>query len=496
MRPPGPLTSLPILGDLPLIGLGKAVGLGPPPHVRMTELANTYGDVMSLGLGDERWVVLSSPEAVHEAFVTRGMDFSGRPMVPSMKVSSGGGKGFAKPTLTPELKVLRQTARSKLFGAAQVARSQASLEHEAVLLAEDLISASSRDGSVELRPALRSAVTNMVLRYTFGASASEDAVMSELVEVVNEIWSLLTSTSTTALDLIARDSPGASALSSLAYGRLPTLVARRDEILSELIQQRRPNTDTEDAPMVDMLMASGLPSEDIHYTLVDMFVAGVNTVTTALEWTLLLTATEPLVQERARMDAHRHARHTARAAASGLAAAKVPPSTYVDAVLCEVLRFKSPLLLPRTCVRDSTIGGYDVSAGTTVLANNHALTSSPQWWRAPHLFMPERFLDEESSLGLAGGGGVDGCKFIPFSTGQRMCPGSRLAIAEMQTAARALLRTTRWRRADSPVDLSEEYSLTLLPAASQRLRFERVAPPTRRAPMGNKNSYGGAKCEK
>ena len=171
MRPPGPLTSLPILGDLPLIGLGKAVGLGPPPHVRMTELANTYGDVMSLGLGDERWVVLSSPEAVHEAFVTRGMDFSGRPMVPSMKVSSGGGKGFAKPTLTPELKVLRQTARSKLFGAAQVARSQASLEHEAVLLAEDLISASSRDGSVELRPALRSAVTNMVLR-TFGMSAA------------------------------------------------------------------------------------------------------------------------------------------------------------------------------------------------------------------------------------------------------------------------------------------------------------------------------------
>merc|ERR1740138_1092355 len=101
MRPPSPSPALPIVGHLPLIGLGKALDAGPPPHMRMRQLAQTHGDVMSLMLGEERWIVLSSPAAVHEAFVVHGGDFSGRPMVPSMKVSSGGGKGFARPRLTP-----------------------------------------------------------------------------------------------------------------------------------------------------------------------------------------------------------------------------------------------------------------------------------------------------------------------------------------------------------------------------------------------------------
>lgn len=86
--------------------MGKAIGLGPQPHVRMKQLAEEYGEVMSLQMGSgQPWVVLSSPEAVHEAFVQRGSNFSARPMVPSMGISSGGGQGFAANKLTPELKV-------------------------------------------------------------------------------------------------------------------------------------------------------------------------------------------------------------------------------------------------------------------------------------------------------------------------------------------------------------------------------------------------------
>ena len=85
--------SVPVFGSLPFIGLGKAAGLGPPPHIRMAQLAERYGDVMELKMGRAPWVVLSSPSAVHEAFVLKGDAFSGRPMVPSMSISSGGGPG-------------------------------------------------------------------------------------------------------------------------------------------------------------------------------------------------------------------------------------------------------------------------------------------------------------------------------------------------------------------------------------------------------------------
>ena len=74
---------------------------------------------MELRMGRAPWVVLSSPSAVHEAFVLKGDAFSGRPMVPSMQISSGSGQGFAQATLTPELAHLRRTAFASLFDPAQ-----------------------------------------------------------------------------------------------------------------------------------------------------------------------------------------------------------------------------------------------------------------------------------------------------------------------------------------------------------------------------------------
>ena len=171
--PSGP-PPLPVVGNLLDIGLGKGLGIGPQPHVRMTLLAEKYGDVMALSMGgaeSEPWVVLSSPAAVHEAFVARGADFSGRPMVSSMAVSSGGGQGFAQPTMTKRLRELRGLAFAKLFGPAAVEAAQAELEAEAARLSAHLLrlQATSGRGGAELRPALRRCVTNMVCTYVFSS---------------------------------------------------------------------------------------------------------------------------------------------------------------------------------------------------------------------------------------------------------------------------------------------------------------------------------------
>ena len=100
------------MGDLPLVGLGKLTPtLGAPPHRKLAQLASEHGAVMKVQMGQEQWLVLSSPEAVHEAFRVKGSDFSGRPMVTSMGISAGGGRsGFARAQLNKELKVLRQLA--------------------------------------------------------------------------------------------------------------------------------------------------------------------------------------------------------------------------------------------------------------------------------------------------------------------------------------------------------------------------------------------------
>jgi cytochrome P450 len=361
---------VPIMGSLPFIGLGKAAGIGPPPHVRMAQFAEQYGDVMELQMGRAPWVVLSSPTAVHEAFVLKGGDYSGRPMVPSMRISSGGGQGFAQPRITPELANLRALAFSKLFSAAQVARSQAELEAEAALLAEHLLHLTAKDGAAELRPALRHCVTNFVLRYTFservpyateGAAAAASPQCAELVRVVGEIWLELTATSTTMADLLAQPR-----VADAAYAKLRGLVRRRDTLLRSLVAQRRAEAARReraaDAPrdMLDALLAARLSEAEVLYTLVDLFVAGINTVSTSLEWLLLLTAKEPLVQARA------------RAAVCGGGGAP-----YGEALVKEVLRAKPPLLLPRQAVVDTSVGGFSIPAGRVVIANSGGSSPRP-----------------------------------------------------------------------------------------------------------------------
>eukprot|EP00523_Entomoneis_sp_CCMP467_P011258 CAMPEP_0168740170 /NCGR_PEP_ID=MMETSP0724-20121128/11838_1 /TAXON_ID=265536 /ORGANISM="Amphiprora sp., Strain CCMP467" /LENGTH=560 /DNA_ID=CAMNT_0008787591 /DNA_START=89 /DNA_END=1772 /DNA_ORIENTATION=- len=471
--------ALPLVGTLPLIGMEKAAGLGAPPHIRMAKLANVYGDVMQLKMGRQTWIVLSSPQAVHNAFVEKGADFSGRPMVPSMRISAGGARaGFSVPEVTPRLQQLRQTATTRLFDAAQVERAHKQLEDEAHRLSDYLLQQSKQYGSAELRPALRRAATNCVLRYTFSQRVPYSAMegrqphqyraavllYQELARVVDQIWTELTATDTTILDLVA---PDAITNSPNAYRNLRRLVQRRDAILRQLVVQRRKErvelatkqegeaTAADSSDMLDALLDAGLPDDDIHYTLVDMFVAGVNTVSTQLEWFLLLLTTEPKEQTFTR---------------NGLD--KVGQEDYLQHVIKEVLRMKPPLLLPRKSVMDSTIQGYKIPKDTIVFANSRALCHNNEFWRGQDTqrFRPDRWYYEEKELKK---GGPAACKFLPYSIGKRVCPGSRLADAELSIMTRVLLQRLRWKAPDGQtVDLSEDFSLTLVPKVSQSLRFE------------------------
>jgi len=140
------------------------------------------------------------------------------------------------------------------------------------------------------------------------------------------------------------------------------------------------------------------------------------------------------------------------------------------------LRSKPPLLLPRQATVDTTIGNYHIPAGRIVMANNWALTHDNNWWGPtdPHQFCPERwFRDEEENRVYSS---VESCKFIPYSIGTRVCPGSRLAQAELSIITTGLLCSVSWNRVvdAETIDLREDYSLTLSPTKSQSLCFHRL----------------------
>lgn len=73
---------------------------------------------------------------------------------------------------------------------------------------------------------------------------------------------------------------------------------------------------------------------------------------------------------------------------------------YVEAVIRESMRISSslPLSLLHKCIKDTTLGGYNIPANTPVFTNLSAMHHDPDLWGDPDNFRPERFIDEKGEL--------------------------------------------------------------------------------------------------
>lgn len=96
---------------------------------------------------------------------------------------------------------------------------------------------------------------------------------------------------------------------------------------------------------------------------------------------------------------------------------------YAEAVAKEALRLYPPTwLLERAVEEDTSIGGYEVRKGQTLLMSSYAVQRDERYFSNPHEFVPERWLDNSSHPKFA---------FFPFGGGPRSCPGAKLSMVEL-----------------------------------------------------------------
>lgn len=109
--PPGPFP-LPIIGNLHQLKDANFLAL--------KELSKTYGDVISVSLGQKRVVVVNAIEPAREALVTRAVEYAGRPqdIFTAGKITRGF-KDIAFADYGPRWQALRKLAHTslKLYGA-------------------------------------------------------------------------------------------------------------------------------------------------------------------------------------------------------------------------------------------------------------------------------------------------------------------------------------------------------------------------------------------
>lgn len=185
-----------------------------------------------------------------------------------------------------------------------------------------------------------------------------------------------------------------------------------------------------------------------------MLNAGTETTAVALEWAMTNLLKHPKVLEKAKSEIDDQIGKDRLVDEPDLA---VLP--YLQNVVFETSRLfpVSPLLIPRSTVKDIKIGGYDVPKDTIVVVNAWAIQRDPKIWDEPEIFKPERFSNNE-----CGNEQHYIHTLIPFGIGRRICPGAGLGQRIVTLALGSLIQCFEWEKVKGEeIDMKVTNGLTM-----------------------------------
>ncbi|XP_077535558.1 cytochrome P450 18a1 [Haemaphysalis longicornis] len=424
--PPGPW-GLPLVGFLPF--------LGKEFHRTLQGLAATYGPVYQIFLGSKRVVVISDPKLVRRAFSQAA--FSGRPDTELTKLLQGYGIINSAGALWREQRAfLHRVFRDfvpRNGRPGSVALEQKMQVHIGEFLAS--LGPSSFEGSSQqVRRSLARAVSNILGSFLMSVTyMSRDSKFEQLLALFEEGFRLLTLAVPVNFIPALRYVPG----SNWAYRRIKRNRRQTADYFRRIADAHRSSfvdgtvRDIVDAYLVQLRAdkARGIEREDAYFeeqlvqVLMDIFSAGLETVTSTLEWAILLLVRHPHVQQKLQEELDAQLGSSSEGRPPSMA--DLPALPYAQATILEVLRRANVIALGNahatTC--DVELAGYRIPAGTHVISNLWAIHMDPDLWEDPEEFRPERF--------LVNGRVHKPDYFMPFSVGRRMCLGNHLTQTEV-----------------------------------------------------------------
>lgn len=367
-------------------------------------LHSELGDVFELPLPGFRSVMLVGPEAnrfvlteARDAFLWRA---EGDPVVrllrQGMLVTDGAPHDHARVVMTPALH------RTLFDGFA-----------EAMVQRTDQLTDGWRDGSrLDLLPAMRrlALLTLMETLYHEDIGPSLDTLWPSILRTIRYIspgpWIVWP----------AIPRPGYS-------GVLQTI----DRYFTQLIARRRASPGDAD-DLVGRLITSGMGDDVIRDHLLTMFIAGHDTGTALLTWSLYLLMTHPECLDRLRSELD------AVVGDEAPAVDHLRQLPYLDRVVKETLRLYPPIHLgSRIAATTIRYGDFTILGGTRVLYSIYLTHRDPRYWPDPEAFVPDRFLPEHAS-------GRTPYAYVPFGGGPRNCIGAAFAQMEAKILLVRLLQ--------------------------------------------------------
>ncbi|XP_021750011.1 geraniol 8-hydroxylase-like [Chenopodium quinoa] len=459
--PPGP-PKIPVFGNL--------FSLGTNPHISVTELAKTYGPLMTLQLGQVTTVVVSSVDLAKEVLQKNDIFFCNRFVIDAFDALNHQQSSLAFMPVCPAWRKLRKISNSKVFSASKLNSSQ-SLRKKKVTDLLDYVQKQSEAGlAVDIGQVAFTTTLNLLSNTIFSVDLGDpnSGYAGGFRETVRGIMEEMGKPNfADYFPLLKKIDPqGIRRRQTVNFGKLIDLF---ETIIDQRLQGKRPPGSTPGDDVLDALLginqenSEELELEKIPHLLLDLFGAGTDTTSTTLEWALaeLIRNPEKLTKAQAELQ-------EIIGKGNPVEESDIAQLPYLQAIIKETFRLHppTPFLVPRKVDADVKLYGYTVPQNAQVLVNVWAIGREPNLWENPNSFEPERFIGSKID--------VKSCDFelIPFGAGRRICPGLSLAHRMIHLMLGSLIHSFDWKLEGGippeKMDMEDKFGITLEKA--QRLR--------------------------
>lgn len=425
--PPGP-RGYPVVGILPRIWRD--------PLRFFQDVARECGPLARMGLGKFTLYLLSDPALIEEVLLDPGQRFwKGKGLAAAEEVMGQGLATSEGPTW--------QRARKLLAPALQPQRLQA-LGPAIERATDEMLAGWTSGQSLDVAEATNHLVQRVIFSTMFGADLLPgeaqrlgEAVVEANAWINHAAWRWLPLPDGFPTPRRRRFERALQALDGAIYrivGERRRDPGRPDDLLGRLLGAR----DEE---------GGGLDDRQVRDEVMTQFVAGHETTSNALAWTLHLLATHPA-----------HSDALADEAARGELAG-------IERALQESLRIYPPAwVVVRTPYRDDRLGPFRVPAGAPLLISAWVVHRRADLWPDPERFDPDRWLPERAA-------GRPRFAYFPFGGGRRICVGNHFALLVLRTVLARLL--PRFRLTPEPGHVVVPApTTTLRPKHGVRVRLE------------------------
>ncbi|WOL04336.1 hypothetical protein Cni_G13057 [Canna indica] len=462
--PPGPKPR-PIVGNL--------FELGDKPHRSLARLADVYGPIMTLRLGQVDTVVISSPDMAREVLQKHDAVFANRSIAEAIRVLSYTDASLIWLPPSHRWRNLRKICNTQLFTPQRLDAHQSPRREKVDELMQFISDSASKGLPVEIGRVAFTTSLNLLSRTIFSVDLADlyEESSQKFKHVVQGI-------------LEEAGKPNLSDYFPLLPWIDPQGIRRRSrgyfkqlhDVFDEQITRRIRSYNLDETKVV----GNDFLDELLHYRVqedgskfdrhamkslfTDIFVAGSDTTSATVEWAMAELLRSPAAMAKVREEIVR-----VMGLGRDVNEDNIEALPYLQAVVKETLRLHPPApLVPRrtTGATVELSGGYEIPNGTRVLINVWAIGRHEGAWKDAGIFSPERFLTTEVDYK-----GRD-FELIPFGAGRRFCPGQPLAFRMVHLMLASLLQRFEWRLPEGmeakDVDLEEKFGLTVVMASPLR----------------------------